>query len=84
MKIFIVLFKQIFEQTAFSFWLMRKITADKYRIFTDYLDISPVDEYVLFPAEQTETAAFAVNYDTADLCRAGLDLDIIDKSYTTA
>jgi hypothetical protein len=84
MKIFIVLFEQIFKQSAFSFWLMRKITADKYRIFTYYLDISPVYEYVLFPPEQSETAAFAVNNDTADLRRAGVDLNIIDKAYTTA
>lgn len=84
MKIFIVLFEQIFKQSAFSFWLMGKITADKYRIFTYYLDISPVYEYVLFPAEQSETAAFSVNNDTADLRRAGIDLDIIDKPYTTA
>ena len=62
---------------------MWKITADKYRIFTDYLDIRPVDEYVLFSAEQSETAAFAVNYDTAYLRRAGVDLNIIDKAYTT-
>lgn len=79
-----MLFKQIFKQSAFSFWLMWKIATDKYRIFADYLDIRPVDEYILFPAEQSETAAFAVNYYTADLRRAGVDLNIIDKAYTTA
>ena len=62
---------------------MWKITADKYRIFTDYLDIRPVDEYVLFSAEQSEATAFPVNDDTAYLRRAGVDLNIIDKAYTT-
>jgi hypothetical protein len=79
-----VLFKQIFEQTAFSFWLMRKIASYKYRILSDYLNIRPVDEYIFLPAEKTEATAFAVNNDTADLCRAGVDLNIIDKAYTAA
>jgi hypothetical protein len=79
-----VLFKQIFDQSAFSFWLMRKIASYKYRILSDYLNIRPVDEYIFLPAEKTEATAFAVNNDTADLCRAGVNLNIIDKAYTTA
>lgn len=63
---------------------MWKITADKYRILTDYLDIRPVYEYVLFPAEQSETAAFAENYNTAYCGCTGVKLDIVDKPYATA
>ena len=63
---------------------MWKITADKYRILTDYLNIRPVYEYVLFPAEQSETAAFAENYNTAYCGCTGVKLDIVDKPYATA
>jgi hypothetical protein len=79
-----VLFKQIFEKSAFSFWLIRKIASYKYRILSDYLNIRPVDEYIFLPAENAEATAFAVNDDTADLRRAGVNLNIIDKAYTTA
>ena len=79
-----MLFKQIFEKSAFSFWLIRKIASYKYCILSDYLNIRPVDEYIFLPAENTEATAFAVNDDTADLRRAGVNLNIIDKAYTTA
>jgi hypothetical protein len=75
-----VLFKQIFEKSAFSFWLIRKIASYKYRILSDYLNIRPVDEYIFLPAENTEATAFAVNDDTAYLRIAEIYFNIIDKS----
>ncbi len=84
MKIFIVLFKQIFEQSAFAFWLMWKITAYKYCILSDYLYIGPVDEYIFFSAEKPEATAFAENDDTAYFCRTGIKFHIIDEAYPTA
>ena len=84
MKIFIVLFKQIFKQSAFSFWLMWKIASYKYRILSDYLNIRPVDENIFLPAENTEATAFAVNDDTAYLRSAGIYFNIIDKAYPAA
>ena len=80
MKIFIVLFKQIFEKSAFSFWLKWKIASYKYRILSDYLNIRPVDEYIFLPAENTEATAFPVNDDTAYLRSAGIYFNIIDKA----
>ena len=66
------------------FWSRWKITAYKYGILADYLNIAPVYHKIVLSSEQTEALAAPENYYPAYLGGAGVKLDIVHKADTAA